>query len=519
MSIISEDLKSLENGIDWTTFPDNKINDAIALRYKEKLNPTLLIKNGNVSVDVLIKILKCHLKNNKSFYGSTYRFKLSEFFNYGADDLEKIIDSDICDISVNDYDIGKLAISDSIVEKCYEKLPSLSRMVSAYSRTNLSYSSIVKLTKNVNDKMHYVLFDSIKNNHSLLLELFDVIWVNSLINIETDNVELSARIADYRNRIGDSVKTIDMIFMMISNNRVDEYNRYGGRFLSIYGLTSDVISKCALPLYVIKHMIHWTGKTEILYNHVKHVDITGIDDYDFEPDASLLKGNRGDDTYMNVDEFNDIMRQNLMYTHYKFDKPVFNPVMVKKYPNICDEVCLEWFKDMSADTLIDNWSLFNHDRLDDYSYKAEYASIYVYVHCGENIDHRILDKLFNEDKNRTDTWYDGWNYQYCMSTEDLRVYRSKVKWKQLVRYRDITELEMVEFIDEIRTVFNSDVRWKIGHDIHNPNFFKSNCEKFDELRIKIKKVDLNISIPADMCEIDAKNYLYNLYKNKATNGN
>ena len=106
MSIISEDLKSLENGIDWTTFPDNKINDSIALRYKKKLNPTLLIKNGNVSVDVLIKILKCHLKNNISFYGSTYRFKLSEFFNYDADDLEKIIDSDICDISVNDYDIG-----------------------------------------------------------------------------------------------------------------------------------------------------------------------------------------------------------------------------------------------------------------------------------------------------------------------------------------------------------------------------------------------------------------------------
>lgn len=53
----------------------------------------------------------------------------------------------------------------------------------------------------------------------------------------------------------------------------------------------------------------------------------------------------------------------------------------------------------------------------------------------------------------------------------------------------------------------------IGHDLRKSNFFESNCKKFDGLGIKIKKVDLNISIPAGMSEQDAKDYLYNLYKN------
>lgn len=511
-----EDIKSIEDGIDWSTFPANKINDLVALRYKDKLNPTYLISNSHVSVDVLIKVLKWHLKHNSKFYGK-WRFKLSEFSNYGAVDLEKIMDSGVCSISEDDTDIGKLAISDSIVEKYHEKLPNLAYMVNDYTRKNLSYSSICKLTRFVNDRVNYVLFDSIKNDHSLLLELFDKIWVNSLVKIETDNIELRSKIDEYKSRMGDSIEVIDKLFSMIVHRRADEYNRYGNNFFGVYNLKAEDVHGCKLPLYVIKHLIHWSGKAEFLHRHIAHVDVTGIDGYDFEPSVGLLKGGRGDDKLMEPDVFNDTMQRIIMQIHYNNDAPLFDPEMVRKYPDICEEVCAEWFKDMSVDTLLENWSLFNHARFDEYSYSAEFACIYVNVHSGEGIDHRILDRLFDDDDamGKDSKWYNGWNYQYCMTTEDLRSYRSRVNWKQILRYRDITDLEMSEFVGEIRNVFSSDERWKIGHDLRKPNFFESNCKKFDDLGIKIKKVELSLSIPAGMSERDAKDYLYNLYKDKA----
>jgi len=503
--MITEELEVLEGAIDWYSFPHRKLSDSLALRYKDRLNPECLIEHSHVSVDVLIKVLKSYRKKHGK---SSQRFKLSDFSNYGASDLEKIIDSGVCEVYSTDTDIGKLEISDSIVEKYNDKLPSVRYMVSDYCKANLSYSSICKLTRDEIDKLHYTKFASVMSDHGLLLELFDVIWTNSLLRLDTDNEELRGKISGYRERFGDSIVYIDKLYRMFVTRSYEEYGRYGHNLFNACGLDVKLFKDIEFPLYVIKYLIHNYGVYITTRLDIRHIDVVGLADYDFALNVRVCSLGNRDVKESDVVKYTKSLKNHVMYLYNKYGASKFDPEIIKLYDCISDEACLSWFKEMSADTLLEHWDLFDNGT---YQPSTSRCGIYLFAHRGEDIDSRILDRLYdkNDVRNR---W--GCDYSYCLSSGDLMKYRDKVDWKHIIRYRELSDSDILEYMKELRHIFNSEERWKLGHDLKRDiqPIFDANCKKFDLYTMADKKVNLSVSIPRVMNDDQVKEYLFNQYK-------